>query len=111
MVASQDNPEGEGNVIFKYTDEQAIRDGVLADITFLQIRAPNNKIVNRATASIAERCLILGSVYDPRKVAKIIEAANLDAGDGWFKGFWEGDEIWLVPNEVGGMTVMFPSDY
>ena len=30
--------------------------------------------------------------------------------DGWLCGTYEGKELWLVPNEVKGLTLMFPED-
>jgi len=32
-------------------------------------------------------------------------------GDGWRTGDYQGKRLWLVPNEVGGLTLMFPEDY
>ena len=31
--------------------------------------------------------------------------------DGWRQSTYEGKELWLVPNEVHGLTLMFPDDY
>jgi len=31
--------------------------------------------------------------------------------DGWRKSTYGGKELWLVPNEVRGLTLMFPDDY
>ena len=31
--------------------------------------------------------------------------------DGWRQSTYESKELWLVPNEVHGLTLMFPSDY
>lgn len=31
--------------------------------------------------------------------------------DGWRKITYEGKELWLVPNEVRGLTLMFPEDW
>ena len=31
--------------------------------------------------------------------------------DGWRQSRYEGKELWLVPNEVQGLTLMFPGDY
>jgi hypothetical protein len=31
--------------------------------------------------------------------------------DGWRKSTYEGKELWPVPNEVRGLTLMFPDDY
>ena len=31
--------------------------------------------------------------------------------DAWRTGSYEGKELWLLPNEVGGLTLLFPDDY
>jgi hypothetical protein len=31
--------------------------------------------------------------------------------DGWRSGTYEGKDLWLIPNEVNGLTLMFPEDY
>jgi hypothetical protein len=31
--------------------------------------------------------------------------------DCWRQSTYEGKELWLVPNEVRGLTLMFPDDY
>jgi hypothetical protein len=31
--------------------------------------------------------------------------------DAWRTGAYEGKELWLLPNEVGGFTLLFPDDY
>ena len=29
----------------------------------------------------------------------------------WRTGTYEGKKLWLIPNEVGGLTLLFPDDY
>jgi hypothetical protein len=31
--------------------------------------------------------------------------------DGWRKSTYKGKELWLIPNEVRGLTLTFPDDY
>ena len=31
--------------------------------------------------------------------------------DGWRVGEYRGKRLWLIPNEVRGLTLMFPEDY
>jgi hypothetical protein len=45
-----------------------------------------------------------------RKVVQTMLAIEADA-DGWRAGAYEGKDLWLVPNEVSGLTLMFPEDY
>lgn len=32
-------------------------------------------------------------------------------GQGWRTGVFEEKKLWLIPNEVRGLTFMFPEDY
>jgi hypothetical protein len=45
-----------------------------------------------------------------RGVVQTMLAVEADA-DGWRVGAYEGKPLWLVPNEVSGLTLMFPEDY
>jgi len=45
-----------------------------------------------------------------RRVVHTMLAVEAD-GDGWRVGAYEGKPLWLVPNEVSGLTLMFPEDY
>jgi hypothetical protein len=46
-------------------------------------------------------------------MAQVVEimVKQAEDEDGWRKGTVDGRELWLVPNEVGGLTLMFPEDY
>ena len=36
---------------------------------------------------------------------------DLEPDRGWRTGCYRGWNLWLIPNEVGGLTLMFPEDY
>ncbi len=100
------------NVIFSYTDEEALADGVLVGVY-----APP---VNRVTRAVFDHFVKdmgaprnPGVLFDTTPVYSAIEAilAFRPDKDGWRTGSYEGKELWLVPNEVGGLTLMFPDDY
>jgi hypothetical protein len=100
------------NVIFSYTDAQALADGVL-----VSVHAPP---VNRVTRAVFDHFMqpmgssdVTGPVFDITPVKLVIEAmvALKHDEDGWRCGSYEGKELWLVPNEVQGLTLMFPEDY
>jgi hypothetical protein len=100
------------NVIVSYTDAHALADGVL-----VSVYAPP---VNRVTRAVFDHFIqpmgssdVTGPVFDITPVKRVIEtmlALKPDEG-GWRCGSYEGKELWLVPNEVDGLTLMFPEDY
>jgi hypothetical protein len=106
-----DNHEFE--VISSYTDREAVEDGVL-------VPWDGSGNVNRLTRAVFDAFTtklgsspITGPVTDItglRRVVEAILARPLDEG-GWRTGTYQGRELWLVPNEIGGLTLMFPEDY
>lgn len=101
------------NVVFSYTDAEAVADGVL-------VRWNGPEKVNRITRSVFDHftaaigsSLLTGPVTDVTRLARAVETVvkhDPDEG-GWRTGTVEGRKLWLVPNEVGGLTLMFPEDY
>ena len=100
------------NVIVSYTDAQALADGVL-----VSVYVPP---VNRVTRAVFDHFIqrmgssdVTGPVFDITLVKRVIEAmvALKPDEDGWRCGSYEGKELWLAPNEVEGLTLMFPEDY
>ena len=90
--------EEDWEVISEYTDKQAVEDGVLVPVS-----GPGG--VNRVTRAVFD--------HFTRPLAEAIRAmAKLPPDkDGWRTGAAEGKKLWLVPNEVHGLTLMFPEDY
>ena len=107
-----------GSPISAYTDRQAVLDGVLVDTSGL-MRARNRKAVNRVTRAVWDafvdfmgRSRVTGPVSNITKLLAAMEAAVAgDEQNGWYFAEYEGRTLWLVPNETGGMTLMFPEDY
>ena len=100
------------NVIVSYTDAQALADGVL-----VPVYAPP---VNRVARAVFDHFIqlmgssdVTGPVFDITPLKRVIEAmvALKPDEDGWRCGSYEGKELWLEPNVVGGLTLMFPEDY
>jgi len=99
-------------IIFEYTDAQAIEDGVLVEVSW--------GAVNRVThAMFSDYARLMENLpegeerYDITPLTATIQAVlgETPDEDGWRKCTYEGKELWLVPNEVRGLTLMFPSDY
>jgi hypothetical protein len=99
-------------IIFEYTDAQAVEDGVLVEVSC--------GAVNRVTYAVFDHFArpleneLSGEVkFDLTPLTATIRAvlAVTPDEDGWRKSTYEGKELWLVPNEVQGLTLMFPEDY
>jgi len=107
-----------GEVISTYTDADAQADGVLINTGDYFVEA-NGRPVNRVTASVWHE------VIDPEKgcasVTRTKETgdrfialmdrlmATAKADRDWL--ILDGGRFWLIPNEVNGYTLMYPSDY
>ena len=103
----------QSNVIVEYTDRQALEDGVLVSV-------PGEGKVNRVTRAVFEHFTksmgsspLTGEVTDITPLQDAIQALlKIEPDeDAWRTGTYEGKELWLVPNEVGGFTLLFPDDY
>jgi hypothetical protein len=97
-------------VISLYTDAQAREDGFLVAVS-----GPDG--VNRVTRPVFD--YFVKFIGDPRHqvmditplMAAIDFMLTIAPDDGWRTGEYQGKRLWLIPNEVGGVTVMFPEDY
>ncbi|HEX9119650.1 MAG TPA: hypothetical protein VF840_03845 [Terriglobales bacterium] len=101
------------NLIYAYTDADAINDGVL-------VPWAGPEKVNRITRAVFDHFThamgsspLTGPVTDVGRLARAVEAMVkiVPNEDGWRTGAFDGRELWLLPNEVGGLTLMFPEDY
>ena len=115
---SQDRPAEQlmtkdPHVIYEYTDWAAVQDGVLVPFA-----GPQK--VNRITRAVFDHFTenmgqspSTGPVIDTTTLVAVINTLlkrKLDES-GWRTGTFQDKELWLVPNEVNGLTLMFPSDY
>ncbi len=100
-------------IIHRYDDRQAVEDGVLVDF-------PGKGGVNRITRAVFDHFTqpmgnspLTGPVTNITPLQKAIQAMLRMPPDehGWRTGTCEGKMLWLVPNEVRGLTLMFPDDY
>jgi hypothetical protein len=100
-------------IIIEYTDRQALEDGVLVAIT-------GEGGVNRVTRAVFDHFTqpmgsspVTGPVTDLTPLMEAIRAMLHIQPDesGWRTGTHRNRELWLVPNEVGGLTLLFPEDY
>ena len=100
-------------IIVAYTDKQALEDGVLVSV-------PGEGRVNRVTRAVFDHfakpmgsSLATGQVTDITRLQEAIRALLKvePEEDAWRTGTYEGKELWLIPNEVAGRTLLFPDDY
>jgi len=106
-------------VIVEYTDQQAIEDGVLVPL----LMVPGIGRVNRVTRAVLVHFVGEKAAFGSMPFIELVTAlkplvsaicAMLEIPpdqDGWRTGTYQGKKLWLVPNEVGGLTLMFPEDY
>ena len=109
-------------MIYEYTDEMALTDGVLVDISSLDLAIDfNGRKVNRMATNLLEQISMkdkegkweIDKLYTQMYLA--VGAAVDEEGDGYlYHGNMPGlgdSEVWFVKNEVDGYTVMLPEDY
>ncbi len=93
-----------------YTDSQAVEDGVLVPVT---ADGGTNRVTRAVfdefTTSIGNKVLKFTDIT--ALLAAIRFMHRLTPDDGWRTGIYQGKKLWLIPNEVGGLTLMFPEDY
>src|SRR5512146_272195 len=107
-----DTQEPEGDVIYSYTDAQAVEDGFLVAIRHGPVNRVTRAVFDHFTAPI-EGSTDAFEVIDIGRLMRAVESMlklEPDSG-GWRTGTYEGKTLWLIPNEVGGLTLMFPDDY
>lgn len=102
------------NVIFSYTSDQAIEDGVLyhpypKQWPNLLVTVGVHHACNTQKGRTYDQCLIplLNDVI--MEIKRLQAAKKLE-----FPVVLEGtvaDTVWIAPNEKGGLTVMQPSEY
>jgi hypothetical protein len=99
-----------GEPISVYTDAQALEDGVL-------VAVPGECEVNRVTRAVFDHFAkptgdpALGEYDLSHLLAAITALLAIVPQDGWRTGAYQGKALWLIPNEIGGLSLMFPEDY
>ena len=122
MTSQSDNFWADADIIFTYTADQAVEDGVL--VKPRPEAFPNHLITNALHVAI-KRITDEGDIMErDRRYARAIHVLFLDAaltsttGDVdehlWTEGLegnLTGETIWVARNDLGGLTLMFPEDY
>src|ERR1700694_1788790 len=93
-----------GEPISVYTDAQALEDGVL-------IAVPGESEVNRVTRAVFDHFAKPTGDPAPNEydlsdlLAAIAALLAIEPQDGWRTGDHKGKRLWLIPNEIGGLSL------
>ena len=96
-----------GEVISTYTDREAVEDGVLVALV-----GPGG--INRVTRTVFDHFveeLGIGVTNITPLIQAMEHMLTVEVDGGWRTANYRGKALWLLPNEVGGFTLMFPEDY
>ena len=98
-----------------YTDQQAIEDGVLVDITQAHVSF-RGLPVNRMTRALWEEFqpfLKVAEAMSLTEIAYLGKVLRTKLSLAYYKGdIWQVPPgLWLIENELGGWTIMRPEDY
>lgn len=101
-----------GQPVSTYTDAQAVEDGVLASLD--GVRGQNNRVTralwDELSATFGGGALEIIDLTRILALWDTMEALEPDQ-DGWRVRQIDGRTYWMVPNEIGGLTLMNPSDW
>ena len=101
-----------GEPISVYTDAQALEDGVLVDVSSLNVRF-QGMLINRITQhlwgdfeSLFPNESELNGQASPARCERNVKRLC------YWGGIWTlPPNVWIIENEVAGWTLMYPEDY
>ena len=88
-------------VIHAYTDDEALEDGVLVAVNLGQI--------TRVTRAVFDWLCPEEDISELARACQYMTAIVPDRG--WYTGEFQGRALWVIPNELDTLTLMFPEDY
>ena len=99
------------DIIDSYTDAQGLEDGVLVAMDSLPVNRVTRTVFDYFTRRMGSSPItgVVTDITPLRKVIQAMLAVETDAA-GWRIGVYQGKRLRLVPNEVSGLTLMFPED-
>ena len=117
-MVEQESIFSEADVIFSYTAQDALNDGVLARLGKSNHLVTNNLLVDmqkKHSMELGETLnFILCEVLPLITYAfRAYEQGGILKTNYKFKvgNFKHSEIIWMIPNEIGGLTLMKPEDY
>jgi hypothetical protein len=101
-----------GEPISIYTDQQAVEDGVLVDISKLNVRF-RGLLINRMTQHLWSDLEPFFETDGRMNHDALADALRTKCSVAAFSGgIWTLPlNLWLIENEIGEWTLMFPEDY
>ncbi|HEV8670982.1 MAG TPA: hypothetical protein VGS01_09640 [Candidatus Limnocylindria bacterium] len=98
-------------VISEYTDAQAVEDGELVDVSGTVPGGRGQRVTRHAWADLTRSPM--PGLTDVTLLTSVWAAAlAVPEDDGWHVlDTPKLGTFWLIPNEVGGLTLMRPEDY
>ena len=101
-----------GEPISVYSDAQAIEDGVLVDVSSLNVSFGEMPI-NRMTKHLWAEFEPLFTTNGRLNLEALAKALRTKCEMAVYRGgIWTlPPHLWLIENEVGGWTLMYPEDY
>ena len=111
-IAALRMAEESAKIIYEYTDAQALEDGFLAEVSCGAVNRVTHAVFYhyaRPMENLPEGEVRFDMTPLMATIRAVLEVTPDE--DGWRKSTYEGKELWLVPNEVRGLTLMFPEDY
>ena len=125
-----DDPFKDAEVVFRYTDDQAVADGVLKRFETPQGHDTRHRITGNAYEELTRHHARAYADYGEPEFMRFFLAELLplvpeavrvyrdNIGGGILKTDYDfrvttrrQDVLWHLPNEIGGVTVMKPEDY
>jgi hypothetical protein len=100
------------NVIDSYTDAEGLKDGALVAMDALPVNRVTRAVFDHFTRCMGSSPLtgVVTDITPLRRVIQAMLAVEADANGRRVGAHW-GKRLLLVPNEVSGLTLMFPEDW
>jgi hypothetical protein len=123
MKMDYPNPFDGFEVVSTYTDGQACEDGILVAVAakdrvsrpvweYLCSRVPLDNVAPEAIdAKRHDHALFTSGRMITTNALEARRVYEQNIGGGIFSLIEQGRKFWIMPNELGGLTLMFPEDY
>ncbi len=123
MAQDEYNPFEGFKVISTYTDADAVDDGVLVAVAakdrvtrgvwdYLCSRVPlDNVAPEEIDNKRHDHALFASGRMIGQNALQARQVYNQNIDGGIFTLIEQGRKFWIMPNELGGLTLMFPEDY
>lgn len=104
-----DNFWDDSDIVFKYTDADAVKDGVLMPVSFGAINLVTDGIVQKFTGHGIFEIEKFNSFMT--KAAGLLSEQHKVKADWFYEVIIEGNKYFIAENGSGGFTLMLPEEY